>query len=181
MGRVRLREMERMKQVLELSGMTVLDFPDSGLAAMDPRSLEEAIRHEILRVRPQVLVTYPVHGVSGHPDHLVTHAVVKRVHGVLCEEEGEAAPLRLAFFTLEEPDPDGRLSTSSPEEIDVAEEVTDADRERARRALACYETYREVIEKTDPLGTVGTTVHFELFQESHDPRLGTITQGLGEA
>jgi len=181
MGRVRLAEMRRVEQVLELSGMTVLDFPDSGLAEMDPRELEAAVEAHILTIRPQVVVTYPVHGVSGFPDHLVTHAVVKRVFCRLREAEPAAAPRRLALFTLAEADDSDEafpLSTSPPEAIDVAEEVTPAEVSIAQEALACYETYQEMIRRTDPLGTVGRTVYFELFQESHEPRLPSITHGL---
>lgn len=181
MGRVRVVEMQEVEKVLDLTGMTVLDLPDSGLAEEDPRTIEKAVAAHIREVLPDVVVTYPVHGISGFPDHLVTHAVVKRVFCALREGDPESAPARLAFFTLEptdEPDRWKELQTSPPEAIDVAEEVSDADVERARRALDCYETYREIIEKADPLGRTGTTVFFELFQESHDPRLRSVTEGL---
>jgi hypothetical protein len=98
--------------------------------------------------------------------------------GLSIEEMGE---VRLALFTLAESDQDDNfvpLKTSPPEDIDCAVGVTREDVEVAERALDCYETYREVIEKADPLGRTGTTVYFELFGESHDPRLGSLTEGL---
>jgi N-acetylglucosamine malate deacetylase 2 len=187
MGRVRLEEMRAVERVLGLSGMTVWDFPDSGLAEMDPRELEEALAEHVRDLAPDVLVTYPVHGVSGFPDHLVSHAVVKRV---FCElrEKGGRAPRRLAFFTVAplpegaggSPDGERRipLTPSTEEAIDVAQEVGPDDVEIARRALDRYETYREVVRDADPLGRVGSTIHFELFQEEHDPRLPSLTAGL---
>ena len=51
--------------MLDLSGMTVLDLPDSGLKEMDPREIEQAVIYEIERTRPDVIVTFPVHGISG--------------------------------------------------------------------------------------------------------------------
>jgi LmbE family N-acetylglucosaminyl deacetylase len=42
MGDVRFREMLEVEKVLGLSGMTVLDMPDSGLKEMDPRVIENA-------------------------------------------------------------------------------------------------------------------------------------------
>lgn len=181
MGRVRRAEMECVERVLDLSGMVVLDFPDSGLAGVDPRELETAVAAYIRQILPLVVVTYPVHGISGFPDHLVSHAVVKRVFCELREREPEEAPRRLAFFTVAGSDHEEafRALTSSPEEeIDVAEEVSDEDVQTGHRALGCYETYREVIEKADPLGRVGRVLYFELFQESYDPPLPSITAGL---
>lgn len=179
MGEVRLREMEEVAKVLELSELTVLDLPDGGLKEMDPIEIERVVREHVERVRPDVLVTYAVHGVSGFHDHLVSHAVVKRVFCAL-RAEGAEHPRRLALFTLAEapavetPIP---LSTSTAEEIDCAVAVDARDLETARRALACYETYAEVIARMDPLARMGDAVYFEIFQESHDPPLESLFAG----
>lgn len=184
MGQVRLQEMQAVERVLGLSAMTVLDFPDSGLAEIDPRELEDPVRRHIRQLRPDIVITYPVHGVSGFPDHLVTHAVIKRAVCQMQDEEPEAAPTRLAFFTLaDEPDEHQGsfdLATSPPEAIDVAHSVEAADRTLAEQALECYETYLDVIRKADPLGRVGDTVYFEPFRESFDPPLPAVTTGLDE-
>lgn len=178
MGEVRLGEMRCVERVLGLAGMTVLDLPDGGLARLDPREVERPVAEAVDHVRPEVVVTYAVHGISGHPDHLVTHAAVKRL---FCERRASAgAPRRLALFTLlppadGQPDP-MNLRTSKPEEVGCAVEVGDQEVETARRALACYETYREVIERHDPLARIGRRVYFELFGEAPAPPLG----GLGE-
>lgn len=181
MGRVRLDEMGEVEKVLGLSSMTVLDFPDAGLKEVDPRELEEAVAGHVRRIRPHVLVTYPVHGISGFHDHLVSHAVVKRAFCELRERDADAAPRRLAFFTVaesERPDTKFSLETSAADEIDCEVAVGDEEVELARRALDCYETYREVIREADPLSRIGRTVYFELFQKSHDPRLASLTEGL---
>ena len=180
MGAVRLREMACVEEVLGLASMTVLDLPDGGLKHLDPRDVEAPIADAVDRIRPEALVTYAVHGISGHPDHLVAHAVVKRL---FCERRGtDGAPRRLALFTLLPPEdgqPDPmKLGTSKPEEVGCAVEVGDAEVETARRALACYETYREVIEEHDPLARIGRTVYFELFGERPERSLGRLGEGL---
>ncbi len=179
MGEVRYREMLEVERALGLHGMVVLDLPDSGLSGMDPRKIEATVRQGILDVKPDVIVTYAVHGVSGFPDHLVTHAVVKRVFCELRDEH--PAPRRLALFTLpdrERPEGKFRLNSSSDEEIDAAEVFSEGDLEIAKRALACYVSYHEVIEQTRPLEQIGQAVHFEIFQESFDPWLGSIVEEL---
>lgn len=189
MGTIRLREMEAMARVYDLTGLTVLDFPDDGLKELDPRLLERAVEEHVVKVRPEVMVTHPAHGVSGFEDHLVTHAVVKRVFCVLGDEGTSEAPRRLAFTTLaerrcdgEEPERPVRLRTAKPEEIDCTMEVTEDDLAVQRRALACYETYQDMIQKIDPVSLYetddGGEMHFEIFQEHHDPRLGDLAEGL---
>src|SRR5699024_9777278 len=98
MGRIRFKEMQCVEKVLQLDDMTVLDLPDSGLREMDPRDIEDVIKEHIKKIKPDVLVTYAVHGISGFEDHLVMHAVGKRAY---CEmkDEGYDYLKRLAFFT----------------------------------------------------------------------------------
>ena len=79
MGEVRYKEMQAVAKVLDLTELTVLDLPDSGFKEMDPREIDATVAREIRRIRPDVVITYPVHGISGFPDHLVIHGEVKRV------------------------------------------------------------------------------------------------------
>jgi LmbE family N-acetylglucosaminyl deacetylase len=104
MGAIRYREMTRMAEVLSLTGMRVLDLPDSGLKELDPRDIEGVICDEIDRLRPDVVVTYAVFGVSGFEDHLVAHAVVKRTY-VEMKSNGANYLKRLALLTIEEGHP----------------------------------------------------------------------------
>ena len=182
MGAVREREMRAMAAVLDLSDLTVLGLPDGGLADLAPQAIEEVVREHLRRRRPDVVVTYAVHGISGFADHVVTHAVVKRV---CCELAPEGWLRRLALHTLEEaPESPGRgirLSVSKPERIGCTVEV-DADEHAAQRcALDCYETYRAVIQEIDPATITGRRVCFELFGERHQPRLGDLTDHLPAA
>ncbi len=180
MGAVRAGEMKSMARELDLSSLTVLDLPDSGLKEMDPRVIETAIIEQLEQLRPGLLVSYPAHGISGFEDHLVTHAVVKRV---FCElrEKPDPCVRRLAFTTLHEvPDSDRpvHLRASRPEDIDCAMPVIDEDREAQRRALDCYRTYRQVIERIDPAALSGEHQYFEIFQEEHNPPLVDLCAGI---
>ncbi|WP_307343357.1 PIG-L deacetylase family protein [Caldalkalibacillus uzonensis] len=99
-----------------------IDFPDGQLKELDPRLLEQAVAAHIRSINPHIVVTYPVHGISGFHDHLVTHAV-KRVFLEL-REQGTVQLKRLALYTL----PDSgepvfaekgfRLKQSDPSDID---------------------------------------------------------------
>jgi LmbE family N-acetylglucosaminyl deacetylase len=180
MGEVRHKEMLEVEKVLGLAGMTVLDLPDSGLKEMDPREIEDVIRDEIERVRPDVIVTYPVHGISGFHDHLVTHAVVKRVFLAMKDDAGYLK--RLAFHTLTEAHvretPIATLHASKAEEIDCVETIDEIDLQKAHDALDCYETYRETIEKSGVKDLMDYEVAYEFFQESYDEPVDDIGYGL---
>lgn len=181
MGEVRYREMLEVEKVLGLAGMTVLDFPDSGLKEADPRELERAVAAEARRLRPQVLVSYPAHGISGFHDHLVTHAVVKRAFVDLREELPKLA--RLAFCTLTAEQASKAqsvfpLSSSTAREIDCEVRVATEDIDACRRALDCYETFRETIEKTGIKNHLFSEVPFEFFSEELDPPAADLFEGL---
>lgn len=171
MGEVRYREMQQVADVLDLSEMEVLDLPDGGLDALNPLDLETIVASKIQDVRPDVVVTYPTHGCSGHLDHLVTHAVVKRVFCAL-KAEGAEYPKRLAFFTLDNASPVERpehLRGAPHSEIDCVVTFGAEDRRRGEAALQAYETYRDVVAAHRPLRTVSEGVCFVFFGESYDP------------
>lgn len=184
MGEVRWREMQDVKHVLGLAGMEILDLVDSGLKELDPRALEQLVAAHIERVRPAVVVTYPVHGGSGFHDHLVTHAVVKRVFLEL--RDGGASYLkRLAYFTM--PDsgapsvgPDGwpRLKLSEAELIDCIVPLAQENVEAMRRALGAYATYADMVKKFGVMEKIGNKVHFEIAFEAFSPPLSDLTEAL---
>lgn len=183
MADVRSAELRAACAELGVEDLRVLDFPDDGLAELDPRELEGAVARALRRVRPHVVVTYAVHGISGFADHLVSHAVVKRTYCVLREELSSLR--RLALFTVSEEQVSAQeqsesipLTPSSPEEIDCRISV-DAEAEAAgNRALDRYETYQTIIDETGIRDSLSTDVCFECFQEQHSPALGALTEGL---
>lgn len=182
MGAVRRREMLDVARVLGLADLTVLDFPDGELKDLDPRLLEAVIADHIVQTRPQVLVTYPIHGISGFPDHLVAHAVVKHAF-VELRDSGAAYLKRLAFVTLTEEQASEasgvhRLHGSTDEEIDCLVTASDSDMETFRRALDCYVTYREMIERTGVRESLDEIIAFEIFAETHDPPLDDLAAQL---
>lgn len=176
MGIVRLEEMQQVKQVLSLNSLSVLDFPDSGLKEVDPREIESAIALHISQTAPEVVVTYPVHGVSGFHDHLVCHAIVKRVFCALREELPGLR--RLAFHTVTaEQAAQSRhftLAHSAEDEIDCLIEPAPEDSAAAGRALDCYKTFAETIDRSGIRDTLKRPLALEFFQEHFSPPLDDL-------
>jgi LmbE family N-acetylglucosaminyl deacetylase len=183
MGEIRYREMLQVEKLLQLSGMTVLDLPDSGLQEMDPREIEKTIAVYIEQIQPQLVVSYPVHGCSGYHDHLVTHAVVKRVFLELKTAE-KAYLKRLAFITFPNKvdvtvvQGNFVMKQSDPRLIDCEVQLKEKDIDLFKQALSCYETYRERVVQSDIINMIGDRVYFEIYNEDHKPVLSDLTTGI---
>lgn len=183
MGEVRHKEMLHVAKTLQLDSFRILDLPDSGLADIDPRIIEQAIEQHLHQLKPDIVISYPVHGISGFPDHLVTHAVVKRLYCQM-RDNGHNWLRRLAFFTIS-PDQQRDFEASAipikstPEhQIHVRTMVTEADNAAMDRALECYVTYKETIEKTMKTAPPFKEIVFQLFNESPRNVLNNVTDGL---
>lgn len=182
MGEIRFKEMQCVEKTLGLSGMTVLNLPDGELKHLDPRVIEDEIENEINRLKPDVIVTYAVHGVSGFHDHLVSHAVVKNLFCRL-KRKGSSYPKRLAFFTrMGETYTDGkfRLSASKDEEIAYVETCGAKDMELFHKALDCYETYQQVIKDSHVKELTSNKVPFEIFGETFNEPVKSLVDQLPE-
>lgn len=180
MGEVRFKEMKNVEKVLGLTGMTVLDLPDSGMKEMNPEDIEKVVEDEIMKIKPDVIVSYPVHGISGFQDHLVMHAVIKSVYCRLRKEHKFLK--RLAFITVTKEDSNVseffKLSFSTDSEIDCVIETDDSDIQKAIDSLDCYVTFSETIEKSGIKNFIKHKVNFEIFQEDHDPVLKSLFDRL---
>lgn len=167
MGNVRFKEMLNVAKVLNLTGINVLDLPDSGLKEMNPIEIETVVKDEILRIEPYVIVTYPVHGISGFHDHLVTHAVVKRVYEELKPKKWFLK--RLAFTTVDEKtakmSKSFKLNYSTDEEIDCIIKADKSDIDAGNKALSCYKTYEKVINDVGIREIIKKPYVFEFYKE----------------
>src|SRR5437016_9936862 len=147
---------------------------------MDPREIESFVRKEIEKIHPNVIVTYPVHGISGFHDHLITHGIVKRVYIEM--KENSSYLKRLAFFTVTEEKAKEQkmfhLSGSTADEIDCVTEISDEDIEINKKALDCYVTFMDTIIKSDIKNQLDKSVHFEIFQEKYEPKLKDLFEKL---
>ena len=180
MGEARYRELSNVKTTLDLNDIRILNLPDGGLQELDPWTIEKSIRDEVLRIEPHVIVTFPIHGISGFPDHVVTHFAVTRVY---LELQGPEHPWlqRLAFFTVVSAPAEfpWHVNVTAPAQIDCAFQVKDSDMDLFHKSLDCYVTYADVIARTRVHQVFDRNVHFELFREDQKPPFEDLSEGLG--
>ena len=184
MGEVRYKEMLEVQKVLSISEMEVLDLVDGGMGSMNPIKIEEIVKSYIDKFKPNILVTYAIHGISGHHDHLTIHAVLKRVFCELRGKKEYSFLKRLAFLTIPGPEKNAReggnanVRTTSPDLIDCIVELNDKEISKLKEALYCYKTFIDVIESTDVINQIGNKVHFEFFDENWSPIAKDLDDGL---
>ena len=69
-GQVRERELRCACRALGIEPPRFLDYQDGTLAQVDEGQAVERVVRAVRELRPQVLLTWPPDGVSGHPDHV---------------------------------------------------------------------------------------------------------------
>jgi LmbE family N-acetylglucosaminyl deacetylase len=97
----RSRELDLAAAALGVHDLVKLGYPDSGVDAADDdvafsrRPLRPMLIQlvRLMRLyRPDVLVTYPPNGLSGHPDHVRTHELVVAAHANIIANAESAGP-----------------------------------------------------------------------------------------
>lgn len=85
-GDVRERELVQAAQVIGLDEVTILDgYADGGLADLPFSRLVDDVASWLASRRPDAVITFGGHGITGHPDHVVigsaTRWAVERLAG----------------------------------------------------------------------------------------------------
>lgn len=185
MGIVRAQELQKVQQTLGISELTILDYPDGGLAKHPLFYLEADILKWLHHYQPNIVITYPVHGGSGHHDHITLHHIIKR----LFFDKKDQLPFwkRLAYFTVidtglpmffEGGIP--RVTWTKKEDILVTEKLDNANIQKMKESLLCYDTYQEMVKTTNVIDRIGDKVYFELENEKPPKMLSSITELINE-
>jgi LmbE family N-acetylglucosaminyl deacetylase len=100
LGTVRTAELQCSCQALGLPPAQVLDYQDGGLAEVNQAAGVAIIAAYIKALHPQVLLTWPLHGLSGHADHA---AVSRWTLAAYEQARNEADELLCALYHLAMP------------------------------------------------------------------------------
>jgi N-acetylglucosamine malate deacetylase 2 len=183
MGLVREKEMHKVQKSLGIAQMQILDYPDGGLSKINPLQLEKEVKKWLLYFKPHVVITYPVHGGSGHHDHIALHHVIKRLF--YARRSTLSFWKRLALFTVIDTEKpmffEGgipRVTWTKKEDIAISTILNERNIEAMKQALLCYDTYQEMVKTTNVIERIGNQTHFELVGEQHSKILSSVTEAL---
>jgi LmbE family N-acetylglucosaminyl deacetylase len=131
-GAWRERELRAAAEILGVRHLRLLHLPDGGLESRSD-DLEAAIRAALQELRPQVILTENIQGITGHPDHIaVTRATVRAFdslpHAGLMKLYEHALPLAVSTS--------GRIGT--PEDFITTRVNVEAWRDRIMAAFRAH-------------------------------------------
>ncbi|MFY0545004.1 PIG-L deacetylase family protein [Brevibacillus sp. H7] len=89
LARHREQELLKAAAILGVNRTVLFGFPDGGLASHDFQEIVERITATIVEIKPDVIVTFPPDGVTGHPDHI---ALSKATEQAVLQAESSLAP-----------------------------------------------------------------------------------------
>lgn len=98
-GGIRQNELGCACRALGIQPPRFLDYRDGTLAQVDEDEAIEQVERAVRELRPQVLLTWPPDGLSGHPDHMA----VSRWTSLAFEQAGSLgsdAPLALYYLAV---------------------------------------------------------------------------------
>lgn len=72
---IRVNESKHAAQVYGIRHLIQKDYPDSNVAE-HKETLKEDLKQEIAHLKPDLILTFDLAGLYGHPDHIVTSEVV---------------------------------------------------------------------------------------------------------
>ena len=183
MGAVREKEMQKVQKNLGISEMTILDYPDGGLPKENPLHLETEILKWIQHYQPNIVVTYPIHGGSGHHDHIALHHIVKRLY--FGKKDNLKFWKRLAYFTVIDTEKpmffEGgipRVTWTKEKDVAITVQLDESNISAMKNALLCYDTYQEMVKTTNVIERIGNKTHFELENEKHKKVLSSVTESI---
>jgi len=70
LGKIREAELKCASSYLGLKETIFLDYIDGDVDLADPKEIIAEIAHHIRRIQPHVVITFPLDGTYGHPDHI---------------------------------------------------------------------------------------------------------------
>jgi len=98
LGEVRERELQRACGALGIKPPAFLDYTDGKLTEVDEEEVVARIKAIIRELRPQILLTWPADGLSGHPDHKAVSRWTSRVFEEM--EKDAQAPIALYHLAV---------------------------------------------------------------------------------
>ena len=79
LGEVRKKELRCSCKTLGLEKPIILDYPDGDLELASQTEIENLIQEHVERIHPQIILTWPLDGLSGHPDHRIVSTCTTQV------------------------------------------------------------------------------------------------------
>jgi N-acetylglucosamine malate deacetylase 2 len=169
LGGVRESELARAAEILGIDTVIQRDFGDGKLSQLPDDVLVKDILQVMEKVRPDVIVTFPPEGISGHADHRALHQAVVQA----CDQAKNRLNFKLYYIVIPQSAvPEGGSIYTTPDDaITTSVDVT-AQRPAIMEALRQHRTQHLSIERVFPGVLAGdwqrlrTTEYYQLVMQN---------------
>lgn len=146
LGEVRAQELKRALDILGMDECILRDYGDGRLANLPFHQLVDDLAGIMEDIRPDLVITFPPSGISGHRDHqIIQQATLEAVKKTLF-------PTKLYYIVIPESishlQP-GNIHTTPDEEVSIAIDITPY-REKVALALKEHKTQHLSIDRVFP-------------------------------
>lgn len=147
LAEVRKKELEKAANLLGIDELHIGNYQDGKLNQLPQNELKEDVIKRIEAIKPDVVITFPPHGLSGHPDHkaiqLATLQAVKETNVV--------KELYYATFPQSLADETGNPAFADPDDsITLIKSFSTEDLDSVRKALLAHRTQHLSVERVFP-------------------------------
>jgi len=141
LGEVRERELQCACGALGIMPPAFLDYSDGKLAEVDEEEAVAKIKASVRELHPQILLTWPADGLSGHSDHKTVSRWTSRAFEEM--EKDAQAPIALYHLAVPQSVANAlnltKLHAIPDEEVSLTVDVMPAWKQK-RTAMDCHRT-----------------------------------------
>ncbi|RNB87321.1 PIG-L family deacetylase [Brevibacillus fluminis] len=158
----RKQELLQAARVLGVNETIFFGYPDGGLAEVDVAELTARIRAYLLELKPDIIVTFPPDGVTGHPDHIALSRATEQA--VLQVEQTKPCD----FYYVSIPKYYDHCADQGPKPAVPITGKVDVSRYREQKAeaLRAHESQIYSVNRAYPgvmQGDIGVICHYEYY------------------
>ncbi|PUA37253.1 PIG-L family deacetylase [Paenibacillus elgii] len=150
LARHREEELRSACSVLGVAELILYRYRDGELKSIDPEALAERIRSTIAELKPDVVLTFPPDGVTGHPDHIAISQATEKAVALAEAEYPEGR--RPSFYYTSIPHYYDHCQDSGPKDtcpITARVDISDY-RQHKGRALQAYRSQVYSVNRAYP-------------------------------
>ena len=144
----RRKELEEAAKLLRIDDLIIDDFKDGKLSDLPSGVLKDKVLKQIHVAKPDAVVTFPPHGLSGHPDHkAIQQATLQAVQ----ETSSNVKELYYATFPQSIASETGNPAFSDPDEaISLVKSFSQEHMNVVKEALLAHKTQHLSVERVFP-------------------------------
>jgi LmbE family N-acetylglucosaminyl deacetylase len=142
LAEVRNKELIEAAKVLGVNKVITGNFLDGKLPE-SKSDLKKALENILQEHKPEIVITFPSHGISGHKDHIAIHEVTTEI-----TSKSEFSFIKKLYYSTYPEEIKGpRAYLEKMTEIDIVVDLSIENSETVKKALLCHRTQNQSVNR----------------------------------